>query len=403
MAQTVPAAPARTSGVIVVIPVWNGEQVIADCLRTLYANSGERLRCVVAVDNASPDDSAAQIEQHFPQVQLVRSSYNLGFAGGINLGVEASPPPGDGGAVIVLLNQDCLVEPGWLDALCAGLDGDPQAAIAGCTLLNADESVNHAGAHLEMPLAYSKHLTAITAAPERREYVTGAAFAIRRQAWEAIGPFDEDFYPAYYEEADYCYRARRLGWGVLYVPGARVHHLQNSQAWRSDPLLHWTQQHRSRYRFVAKHFGGDDLAAFFAAERAAVEAEQWFDQALSRVLAARHTLRGLDATLQRRRQELCEPHSLADKRRLQVELGNLAQSGLRRAVAFVQTHLTEREAQLQAQREAQQQARTRSQRVYHKLGLLHAGELFENPHVHEEILRAAQLHVLTLLTEYDYR
>jgi hypothetical protein len=86
-----------------------------------------------------------------------------------------------------------------------------------------------------------------------------------------------------------------------------------------------------------------------------------------------------------------------------VELGNLAQSGLRRAVAFVQTHLTEREAQLQAQREAQQQARTRSQRVYHKLGLLHAGELFENPHVHEEILRAAQLHVLTLLTEYDYR
>jgi GT2 family glycosyltransferase len=405
MAQTELAAPARTTAVTVVIPVWNGADVIAGCLRDLYANSGDLLHSVVAVDNASPDDSVAQIEALFPQVQIVRSSFNLGFGGGINLGVQAALAGPAG--VFVLLNQDCLVEPGWLDALCGGLDVDPQAAIGGCTLLNADGSINHAGAQIQMPLAYSQHLTTVPDAPVRMEYVTGAAFAIRRDAWEAVGPFDEDFYPAYYEEADYCYRARQGGWGVLYVPSARVRHLQASQAWRKDPLLHWTQQHRSRYRFAAKHLAGDELAAFLAAERAAAEGEEWFDQSMGRVLAARHTIRSLDAIAQRRCHELGAPRAEADKRRLQVHLADLAQAALRRAVAYVQADLAAREAELEAQRaelrEAQRQARTRSQRLYRQLGLLHVEDTFERRDVDGEILRAAQLHVLTVLAEYEYR
>lgn len=388
MAQSDPAALARTSGVTVVIPVWNGAEVIADCLRNLYAHSGDRLCRVVAVDNASPDDSAAQIERQYPQVQLLRSSFNLGFAGGINLGVQAATHAAKDGTadVIVLLNQDCLVAQGWLKALCAGLDGDPQAAIAGCTLLNADETVNHAGARLEMPLAYSQHLTTVSAAPVRMDYVTGAAFAIRRQAWETVGPFDEDFYPAYYEEADYCYRARRHGWVVLYVPAAVVRHLQTSQVWRKDPLLHWAQQHRARYRFIIKHCCGDELAAFFAAERAALATEAWFDQVMGRLLAARHALRGLDATLQRRCQELNEPSSLADKRRLQVELADLAQASLRRAIASLQAN-----------------SRTLSQRVSHKLGLSKPEYATAAGAVNDPSLRAAQTYVLALLAEYEYR
>ena len=140
---------------------------------------------------------------------------------------------------------------------------------------------------------------------------------------------------------------------------------------------------------------------------AAVEVEPWFDQAMGRVLAARHVLRGLDAHLAAPQPELGTAPLPADKRRLQVELAGLAQAGLRRAVAYVQADLTEKEAQLEARREelreAQRRARTRSQRVYHKLGLLHVEDDFEHRDVHGEILRAAQLYVLTVLTEYDYR
>ena len=126
MAQIDSAATARTSAVTVVIPVWNGVGVIADCLRNLYANSGASLRCVVAVDNASPDDSTTVIEQEFPQVHQVHSSFNLGFAGGVNLGIDAAFARDTEVDAVVLLNQDCLVEPGWLDALWAGLAAAPR-------------------------------------------------------------------------------------------------------------------------------------------------------------------------------------------------------------------------------------------------------------------------------------
>ena len=366
--------------------MWNGAGVIADCLRSIYANSGDFLRGVIAVDNASPDDSAAVIEREFPQVHRVHSSFNLGFAGGVNLGVDAAFARDAELDAAVLLNQDCLVEPGWLVALCAGLSGDGQAAIAGCTLLNADGTVNHAGARLELPLAYSHHLTAVTAAPARMDYVTGAVFAIRRAAWQTLGPLDEDFYPAYYEEADYCYRARRHGWGVLYVPAAKVRHLQSSQEWRKDPLLHWTQQHRARYRFVAKHFSGGELGAFFAAEHAALFAEAWFDHIMGRLLAARHVLRGLDATLQRRCQDLDEQPMLADKRQLQVGFADLAQACMQRAISFMQPD-----------------ARTLSQRVTRRLGLAQDGAETAADALHDPSLRAAKTYVLALLAEYEYR
>ena len=385
MAQIDPAALARTSAVTVVIPVWNGAGVIADCLRNLYTYSGSALRRVVAVDNASPDESAAVIEREFPQVHLVHSSFNLGFAGGINLGVEAAFAQDELDAV-VLLNQDCLVEPQWLDALCAGLSGDGEAAIAGCTLLNSDGTVNHAGARLDLPLAHSRHLTDVTAAPTRMDYVTGAVFAIRRAAWQTLGPLDEDFYPAYYEEADYCYRARRHGWGVLYVPSAKVRHLQTSQQWRKDPLLHWTQQHRARYRFVAKHFSGGELAAFFVAEHAVLAGETWFDQMMGRLLAARHVLRGLDATLQRRCRELEEQPVLADKRQLQVGFADLAQACMQRAISFMQPN-----------------GRTFSQRVTYRLGLVQNDRAAAADALHDPSLRAAQTYVLALLAEYEYR
>jgi GT2 family glycosyltransferase len=418
MAQSAGAAPAATERFTVVIPVWHGADVISDCLQALFAHSGGRLQAVVAVDNASPDDSAALIEQRFPAVRLLRSSFNLGFAGGVNLGLQtafATDAPEASSAVsdaVVLLNQDCIVLAGWLDAFAAALTADPQAGIAGCTVRNADNTLNHTGARLVPPLAYSEHLTTPAVAPQRVEYVTGAAFAIRRRAWDDIGPFDADFYPAYYEEVDYCYRACRRRWHVLYVPDAEVRHLQSGVAWRKDPLLHWTQQHRSRYRFAAKHYAGAELGAFLDAEAVALAAEQWFDQMLSRALAARATLRNLDATLQARRQDLDVPTDLADKRRLQVQLGDLAQAAIAAAMKFAEDELAERigkyhaevRAAAQANHAAEIAARNPLQRLYARAGLL--PEPPAPPDTRDipgEIRQAAQLHVLSLLAQYDYR
>lgn len=369
--------PARMTATVV-IPVWNGAGVIEECLRALYTKSGDRLDAVVAVDNDSPDESRALIKLRFPQVQVIRSSFNLGFAGGVNLGIAASTSE-----LTVLLNQDCLVDEGWLDALCAAMAADPQAAIGGCTIYNADGTLNHAGATLELPLAYARHLTTPTAAPARVEFVTGAVFAIRRAAWEALGPLDEEFYPAYYEDADYCYRARKQGWGVLYVPAASAHHLQNSLEWRSDPLLHYARQHRARYRFIVKHLAEPALTYFIARECMEAHTEKWLDQTLGRALAARHTLRGLDEALQRRQSELADGLSPADRRRLQVGLARVAQTALHHSYQLAQRNFPE----------------PPRRRLDRHLGLLQAPAV----HLPSEVAQsAAKADVLALLAEYEY-
>ncbi|NIV29072.1 MAG: glycosyltransferase, partial [Anaerolineae bacterium] len=72
----------------IVIPVWNGGSVVSDCLDAIYAHCGDELLEVICVDNASRDDSATLIADRFPQVRLIRQPVNLGFAGGVNAGIQ---------------------------------------------------------------------------------------------------------------------------------------------------------------------------------------------------------------------------------------------------------------------------------------------------------------------------
>lgn len=300
--------------VSIIIPVWNGVSVITDCLRSVYTHSGDVLLEVICVDNRSYDDSAALIAEGYPQARLLQQPVNLGFAGGINVGVETAQ-----GDIFVLLNQDCIVQPGWLEALLQAFKAYPEFGIAGCTIFESDGTLNHAGAMIRRPEVYGMHLTEIDDdRPYAVEYVTGAAFAIRRQTWDIVGRFDEGYYPGYFEESDYCYRARCKGIETAYVPEAHVTHLFSSRAWKADPIKHNANHHRSRYRFVTKHFDSYEASRFFEAEYVAVREERYFDQAAGRALAARDTLRGLHDIVERRRVDLEEVISPVHRRQLQV-------------------------------------------------------------------------------------
>jgi GT2 family glycosyltransferase len=280
--------------------VWNGSRVLPGCLAAVRANAGERLLETICVDNASQDGSADLIASDYRWARLLRQPVNLGFAGGVNAGADAAR-----GSVIVLLNQDCIVQPGWLDALIQALQADPALGITGATILAPDGSVDHAGAEIRRPDASSAHLTEVAGeAPVDGDYVTGAAMAIRRATWQTVGRFDEGFYPAYYEDADYCYRARHHGIRVAHVPGARVMHLHSSDAWQADPIAHTAGHHASRYRFVSKHFDCGEIDAFVQAETEALAAEAYLDQVLARAIAARRLASGLPDVIERRRSDL---------------------------------------------------------------------------------------------------
>lgn len=300
--------------VSIVIPVWNGISVISKCLDAVYAHSGDDLLEIICVDNASLDDSAALIAERYQEVRLISQPVNLGFAGGVNAGIDAAR-----GDVFVLLNQDVIVHPGWLSALVETFDMHPEFGIAGCTVLNADGTVNHTGAIIRRPDAFGIHLTDIgDGHPRQVEYVTGACYAIRRETWNVVGRFDEGYYPAYYEDSDYCYRARRKGIETVYVPEARVTHLFINHEWQADLIKHTVNQHIARYRFISKHFNSHEVKEFFEAESEAAGVENSFEQAVGRAIAARYTLRSLADILERRRSELGDTLSPTHRRQLQV-------------------------------------------------------------------------------------
>jgi GT2 family glycosyltransferase len=137
--------------VSVIIPIWNGSEYLHACLDSLMAHDYPIFE-IIAVDNASVDGSAELIARHYPQVRLIRNAVNLGFAGGCNAGLKAAQ-----GDILVLLNQDVIVQPGWLRALVKALQ-KPKIGIVGCKMLYPDgRTIQHAGGWIEWPLGLAHH------------------------------------------------------------------------------------------------------------------------------------------------------------------------------------------------------------------------------------------------------
>jgi GT2 family glycosyltransferase len=226
---------------------------------------------VIVVDNGSTDGSPDFVAKNFPQVQLIRNARNLGFAIGVNIGIKAAI-----GDVIVLLNQDTVVQEGWLKALVEALWADGKVGIAGCKLLYPDgKTIQHAGGTVEYPSGLALHYgyrekdEGQWDEPRDVDYVTGAAMAIRRDVLERVGLFDEGFSPAYFEDIDICYRAREKGFLVRYVPHSILIHHESSSI--GDKLLSFYYQ-RSRIRFILKHYTPQQiLDDFLASEEAGKE------------------------------------------------------------------------------------------------------------------------------------
>jgi len=245
--------------VSVVVISYNSARSMLGCLQSLSGSEGLRLTIHV-IDNSPSDGPQAILEGPFPSVILTKSPVNLGFAGAANLGIRLSRSD-----TVILMNPDVTVNRTTLRFLADALQRDPKAAIAGCKLLYPDgKTIQHAGGTLSYPLALANHYgygeQDQGQYDELREvdYATGAVLAVKKPAIDAIGWFDEGFYPAYFEETDLCYRARQAGYRVLYVPQAvAIHH--ESETTGRDTFQYYHFYHRNRLRFVLKHYSDGQL------------------------------------------------------------------------------------------------------------------------------------------------
>ncbi len=268
--------------VSIIVPVWNGRAYLKRCLTAVLAQEGDFE--VIAVDDGSTDGSPELVARAFPQVHLLRHDANQGFGASVNTGMRAAR-----GQILVWLNQDTVVEPGWLVALLDGLRFSPEVGIAGCKILSSDnKTIQHAGGAVEYPTAFTRHLG--RGEPDQRqynelrevEYVTGAALAVKREVIERVGLLDEDFSPAYFEDVDFCFRARRRGYRVIYQPDAMLIHYESTSI-QPGSYAQYGSFHRGRVRFVLKTFEFRQLSGdFLPAEKAAIAADISFESIVAR-------------------------------------------------------------------------------------------------------------------------
>lgn len=222
------ATPTPASGVAVVVLSWNGRDDTLGCLASLAEVAYARLD-VVVVDNGSTDGSAEAVEAGFPDALVIRLGRNAGFSGGVNAGISAGLERGAG--AVLLLNNDMVVEPGFLDPL-VDAAAQPGVAAACSQILFADppDRVWYAGAsfrprrgHHGRNVGFGKAPLPAASLPYQVDCACGGAMLIPRAAIDEVGLFDEGLF-AYREDLDWSLRARERGRRVVVVPASKVRH-----------------------------------------------------------------------------------------------------------------------------------------------------------------------------------
>lgn len=226
----------------IVIPTFNTASMTLGCCRAVVASMPDAE--VVVADDGSTDGTAELLARELPAVHVVRLDRNSGFATAANAGIRATT-----GRVVLLLNSDALPRPGALDAILEAFDADPRLGIAGAWLLNEDGSPQWSGGRWPTlawmigvvsgagRLARLFRREADRSETRAIDWVTGAAMAIRREAWEIAGPLDERF-RFYCQDIEICHRAFVAGWRVRLVPDAEIVHGMGITAVGEGELRH---------------------------------------------------------------------------------------------------------------------------------------------------------------------
>lgn len=217
----------------VVIPTLNARELLRDALASLERQTVPP--AVVVVDNASSDGTAEMVAERFPQVRLVRASENLGFGRAVNLGARDAE-----GDALVLVNNDVVCEPDFVERICEPLADAEVGMVAGVLVQGAAPGrIDSAGIEVDPTLRsfdylWNRPLAALEAATDPLGPCGGAA-AYRLEAFRAAGGFDEAFF-AYWEDVDLALRLRLAGWRCVLAPDARALHRHGATTGASSPL-----------------------------------------------------------------------------------------------------------------------------------------------------------------------
>ena len=258
-----------------------GAYIVSGARATLASTAPVEL---LFVDNGSTDgslDALREVVGLDPRVRILKNGANVGFAKANNRAMAVAR-----GEWLLLLNPDCVVQPGTIERMRSILEAHPDAGMAGCLLLNPD-GTEQAGCRRETPTPGKAFVRAFGLAPLTRrlgmtdegirdfvrqgdplpsqpvavDAISGAFMFVRREALEKVGPLDEGYF-LHCEDLDWCLRFRQAGYEVLFVPEVAVVHDKGASS-RSRPVRVLWHMHRGMVRFYGKFFRDDYPRPFF--------------------------------------------------------------------------------------------------------------------------------------------
>ena len=250
--------------ITVIIVSFNTRDELDACLASIAASPPSIAHRITVVDNASSDGTPAAVRRDWPEVRLIASDRNLGFAAANNLAIREAETE-----FVLLLNSDTRVPPGAIDAIVRALESDPGAVAAGPRLVGADGRPEISFGPMMGPFnelrqkalgrLYERRVPAavarVTRMTRRRhhpDWVSGACLLVRRADALAAGLFDDRYF-LYAEDVDFCAALRSLGRHILFTPDAEVVHLrgasgrkrrgETARAYRRSHLAFYEKHH----------------------------------------------------------------------------------------------------------------------------------------------------------------
>ncbi|MDP2984548.1 MAG: glycosyltransferase [Candidatus Latescibacter sp.] len=254
----------------VVIVSYNVSSFLDQTLMTVEESAHGLEYEIFVVDNASADDSVDMVRRKYPQVKLIVNSENRGFAKANNQAFGLA-----GGRYILLLNPDTVLRSDTIPAMIGFLDRHPEAGAAGCKVINPDGSLQLACRRgFPSPgVAFFKMVGLSGLFPKSRTFgaynltyldpesvsevdaVSGSFMMLRREALDRAGHLDEDFF-MYGEDLDLCYRIKKDGWKIYYVPDTEIIHFKGESTKSVPTMKSILDFYTAMHIFVEKHHGG---------------------------------------------------------------------------------------------------------------------------------------------------
>jgi GT2 family glycosyltransferase len=253
------------------IVTYKVRELMKDCLESIYQNPPACAFEIIVVDNHSRDGTLEMLRQEYPAVRFIENAANDGYTRPMNQALKQGC-----GRFLVQLNPDTLVLPGMFDQLVSFMDGHPDVGICTPKVLNRDGTLQkqcrRSAARPWDAITYFSGLAKrypkdprfagylMTYLDENQvnevEAVSGSCMFIRRAVIEQIGYLDEMFF-AYQEDADFCFRARKAGWRIFYIPQAQVIHFGGQGGSKVEVYRSIYQWHRSYFLYYRKHLARD--------------------------------------------------------------------------------------------------------------------------------------------------